>query len=113
MDTVPSSLRETPWLSADTAAPDTVIVNDALAVLPPRSVTVHVTSVEPIGNSAPEPPGLHTTGRRPSISLLPSAVNDTLAPAALVAGTEMSAGTEIVRSGWLGPSMMNDPLAGR
>ena len=73
----------------------TVTVNDAVAVFPAASWTVHITTVVPIGNVEPEA-GMQygTTNIAPSLSLADT-LYVTTAPTALVACNAIEDGTEI------------------
>ena len=70
----------------------TVMVNDAVPVLPAASVALHVMVVVAIGNVEPEA-GEHVAGRGPSTSSVAVAVNVTTLPAELVASNVILAGT--------------------
>jgi hypothetical protein len=77
----------------------TVIVKVPLPVLPAASCAVQVTVVAAIGKVEPDA-GLQVTGRGPLTTSVADAENVTTAPAALVAGVVMFAGTVTVGA-WL------------
>ena len=70
----------------------TVMVNDAVPVLPAVSVAEQLTVVVAIGNVEPEA-GVHVTGREPSTRSVAVAANVTTLPDALVASTVWFGGT--------------------
>ncbi len=71
----------------------TVTSKVALAALPDASVAVHVTVVVPTGNTEPDAGSHATTGAGSVSSTAVGSDQETVAPAALVASTEIADGT--------------------
>ena len=79
------------------ATPTTVTVNEHWAVFPDVSVVSYVTIVSPIGNVSPLPKlVIRFVEATPQLSEPTGAVNETIAPAALVATALILFGQEIV-----------------